>query len=88
MSASDKARIEIKRGDDAEWPPEISERLVYLMEYAKKRDFSVLCAVGLHHQRKRISAFFGPLTSANPDLASMCDDISEMFTLMAKRLRQ
>jgi hypothetical protein len=88
MSADDKPRIEIKRGDADEWPPEIASRLVYLMEYAKKRDFSLLCGVGLHHERKRISAFFGPFSSANPDLAEMCDDIAEMFKLMARRLRQ
>lgn len=77
------------RGDQSnEWPAEIVERFVYLTEYAHARDFSLICGVGLHHERKRLSAFFGPHSGANPHLAEMCDDIAEMFTLMARRLRQ
>ena len=36
----------------------------------------------------RISAFFSPRTSANPHLANLCDDVSDLFQKMAKRLRK
>ena len=81
-------RVEIQDGDSDEWPEAVKRRFEYLTEVAKNNDFSVLCAVGLHHEHKRLSVFFGPHTSANPDLWQLCEDVAEFFQLMAKRLKQ
>jgi hypothetical protein len=77
-----------KGGETDEWPMDIQKAFVALTLYAHARDFSVLCAVGLNHEEKRLSVFFSPTTSQNPHLAEMCDDLAEVFTLMARRLRQ
>jgi hypothetical protein len=82
------SEIEVKRGDSDEWPYPIRERLFYLMELAYQKDFSILCAVGLHHERKRLSVIFSPTTSQNPHMIEMLDDMIEMFQLMRKRLQQ
>ena len=86
---TEESRVKMVRGhDDHEWPREVKEAFVRLTQLADDHDFSVLCALGLNHKERRISAFFSPHTSANPHLANLCDDVSEMFQKMAKRLRQ
>jgi hypothetical protein len=82
------SEVTVERGDSDEWPYPIKERLVYLMERAHSHDFSILCAVGLNHERKRLSVFFSPTTSQNPHMIEMLDDMIEMFQLMRKRLQQ
>jgi hypothetical protein len=82
-------KVEIQSGDEqTEWPEAVKRRFIYLTDVAYSNHFSVLCAVGLHHGHKRLSVFFSPTASENPDMAEMCDDIAELFQHMARRLRQ
>lgn len=82
-------RIEIQSGDQTdEWPEAVKRAFIELTMLAREHNFRVVGALGLNVERERISVFFSPHTSQNPNLADMCDDLSEMFQKMAKRLRQ
>jgi hypothetical protein len=86
---NDKPHIEIHRSDNIdEWPEAISRRFIWLADLAHDKDFSLLCGVGLHHERKRLSVMFSPSASANPHFAEMLRDIADLFELMAKRYEQ
>lgn len=90
MTEKQTPRVEVIRGDSDEWPDAVKRRFDYLCEVAKNNKFSVLCAVGLHHEHKRLSVYFSPYTSGQPDenLVELCEDLAELFQLMAKRFRQ
>lgn len=90
MSEKQTPRVEVIRGESDEWPATVKERFDYLCTVAKNNNFSILCAVGLHHEHRRLSVYFSPYTSGQPDenLAELCDDAAEFFQMMAKRFRQ
>lgn len=88
MSEKPHHRVEIATGETDEWPEPVKRRFIWLCEIAHANDFSLLCSVGLNHKEKRLSVFFSPTSSQNPHLMEMCEDLSEMFGDMARRLKQ
>lgn len=90
MSEEKKPRVLVEEQDaeQKEWPEAVRRRFDYLCEVAHSNDFSVIAAIGLHHEHKRLSVMLSPSSAHNPHLADMCDDIAMTFTLIARRFRQ
>ena len=89
MSENFPGKVEMSNMETcAEWPEQVKQGFSMLVQIGDACDFSVLCAVGLNRESKRVSVSFGPHASQNPHLAMLCDDVAEMFQAMARRLRQ
>lgn len=86
---SDLGRVQVIRSAECtEWPEEVKRAFENLIESTETLGFNIICAIGLNHQTRQLSVNFSPGSSNNPHLADMCQDMSEMFKLMAQRFRQ
>lgn len=85
---NDNYNVSLTTGDAADWPDPVKQGFAYLVMKADDCGFSIMGTIALNRETRTISVMFSPRASSNPHLYEMCEDLSEMFEKMAKRLKQ